>query len=412
MLSVRRAFRILLVAAVPGLAGLAIALWLLRPAPAALPHDAYIWQRQWNAALREAIAESPTQIRSWRVLLAQADQTGVFRHASLEVPPLAASGRPVIGVIRLEGQIANFDESRLIAGIRASLQAAHDKGLTLAGVEIDHDCASAKLARYAAFLARLRAELPAARPLAITALPAWLNAPALPAVLAQADEAVLQVHAVSNPQSGLFEPRRALDWVQRFSRLSPVPFRVALPAYGSQLRFDAFGNLAGVESEMPLLGAAGRREEMIVAPRDVQRLLRELQARPPARLAGFAWFRLPTGEDRRSWQPATWRAVLRDETLAETATLITRTSADPQLFDLVLHNPATTDVPLPARITLPAACSLADGANGYTFLASAQDKPALLRAQSGLLRPGHELVIGWARCPRNPESDLHVQLQP
>ncbi|MDP5240427.1 DUF3142 domain-containing protein [Uliginosibacterium sp. 31-16] len=404
--------RILLAAALLALSGLATGIWLLRPAPAALPHDAYIWQRQWNEPLREAIAESRAQIRSWRVLLAQADQTGVFRNASLEAPPLAASGRPVIGVIRIEGQIANFDESRLVAGIRATLDAARDKGLRLAGVEIDHDCASAKLPRYAAFLARLRAELPAARPLAITALPAWLDAPGLPAVLAQTDEAVLQVHAVSNPQSGLFEPRRALGWVERFSRLSPVPFRVALPAYGSQLRFDAFGNLAGVESEMPLLGAAGRREEMIVAPRDVQRLLRELQAHPPARLTGFAWFRLPTGEDRRSWQPATWRAVLRDETLAEAVTLSARTSADPQLFDLVVHNPATTDVPLPARITLPAACTLADGTNGYAFLAGTQDKPALLRAQSGLLRPGHELVIGWARCPYNPESDLHAQPQP
>jgi len=47
----------------------------------------------------------------------------------------------------------------------------------VAGVEIDHDCATARLSAYARFLSILRARLDRTVPLSITALPAWLSAP-------------------------------------------------------------------------------------------------------------------------------------------------------------------------------------------------------------------------------------------
>jgi hypothetical protein len=384
-------------------------IWWLRPAPAPLPHDAYIWQMRWNPSVREAITENAALIRSWRVLLAQADRTGRFRHTSLESPFLLASGRPVIGVIRIEGQIEQFDEKALLAGVQDTLERARAAGLPLAGIEIDHDCATARLPRYTAFLRNLRAALTPNLPLSITALPAWMESPALPALLAEANEAVLQVHAVVNPRSGLFDPQQASRWIEDFARISPHPFRVALPTYGSRLNFDAWGNLAGVESEMPLLAGAARSEEAIVSPLAVQSLLHALAQHRPPQLVGIVWFRLPTTNDQRAWQASTWRALMRGDALPTQLETIARPGSDPQRFDLLLRNPADVDIETPHSLTLPAHCTLTDGANGYLAMTDAQDKHGLQRAQSALLQPRHEIIIGWARCAHNPEPDIHVQ---
>ena len=88
--------------------------------------------------------------------------------------------------------------------------------------------------------------------LSITALPAWIPNPALPELLGKPDGVVLQVHFVSGPENNLIEPETAGSWVKSFSKLSPVPFRVALPLYGYRVTWDANGKVAAVEGEAPV----------------------------------------------------------------------------------------------------------------------------------------------------------------
>ena len=101
----------------------------------------------------------------------------------------------------------------------------------LAGLEIDYDCPTSKLAGYARFLAALRQRLAPDLALSITALPTWMSSSALERVAAEVSEIVLQVHAVDDPRHGLFDPAQAERWVRAFGRRTAQPFRVALPAY-------------------------------------------------------------------------------------------------------------------------------------------------------------------------------------
>jgi hypothetical protein len=356
------------------------------------PQDAYVWQRRWTPALRAALAGSAALVTQWRVLVAETDGGGALVPVDVDWSALGATRRPVIAVIRIDGTLARLDEAALLGRIRAL--ALRGKA---AGLEIDYDCATARLAAYGRFLTRLRAMPDLPSRLSITALPAWMGAASLPAVLAQTDEAVLQVHAVEAPENGLFDAGRARRWIDVFAALSPGRFRVALPDYGARADFDADGRLLAIESEVPRLAGGVRTGEMMAMPADAARLLRSLRDDPPEGFAGIVWFRLPTADDALTWSSATWRAVLRGDTLDAAVTAERRPTAKPGLDDIVLLNRGDIDAPLPQAIDLPPSCRPADGVNGYA-LEDGAGAPALERHQSALLRGHHVRTIGWARC--------------
>jgi hypothetical protein len=377
------------------------------PVGSAVPvHEAYIWQRQWRPALHEAVAASSRDVSRWRVLAAQASVSGVLVPVAVSHQVLRDSGRPVVMVVRIDGSLRLHDTAHLVQEIAALQQRWQADAAAPAMVEIDHDAGTAALPAYAAFLAQLRRALKGT-PLSITALPAWLGSPALGEVLAQVDESVLQVHAVQHPTQGLFDAARARAWVQAWSRRSAKPFLVALPCYGAAVGFDAFGNLRSVEGEMPRLARDASSRELMALPSEVSGLLTRLQRDRVRGLRGVAWFRLPTAEDRRAWSHATWLAVLRGQPLRGRATLQVRAASDPGAFDLVLVNTGPHDAELPRRVDADVACTAADGANGYAAWPS-PGVPALQRMAPGLLRSGHERVIGWLRCTGTGEGKANV----
>ncbi len=371
--------------------------------PRPLPQDAYVWQRVWTPGLRVALAASAGAIGGWRVLAAELDGGGVWREAGADLALLAAAGKPVTMVLRIEGQLAQWDSVALRRATLALLWRWRAAGVLVAAVEIDHDCGTGRLAAYAGFLSALRAELPADTRLSLTALPAWLGAPALAGVLASVDEAVLQVHAVSDPRAGLFDARRARAWMDAFDKVMERPWRVALPAYGSRVAWDDRGRIAAVESERPVLvGGVGARE-LLARPEEMAAFLARLDRDRPARLAGIAWFRLPTGDDRRAWSLPTWLAVTGRRPLNPHLTAEPRPTATAGLYDVVLTSDGATDAGLPAVIRVRGACEAADGVNGF-----AVDREAagivLRRTRDGLLRPGQARVAGWLRCAGGPPA--------
>lgn len=374
-----------------------------------LSHDAYVWQRQWRPEVGIAIQQNSDVVHAWHVLFAQIDANGSLRRVHPDVPALLASQRPVIAVVRIETQSGHFDANALrehILGLLSEIQAAN---IPLAGIEVDHDCARSQLPRYANFLAQLKQKLPFHLPLSATTLPDWLESPALPTLLSQLDESVLQVHAVTNPRTGLFDAAQAETWASRYAAITPRPFRVAVPNYGTQLRFDAHGNLIGVQSETPLLGQAAHIRELIVPPAQVQTLLQHLQHKPPRLFAGVVWFRLPVADDERGWHVGTWRAVITGRTLTQKLEITAHQQSDPQLFDILLRNPSDIDLETPTEIALPSDCQTADGLNGYDLVASAHAGMVLQRRQAGLFPPGQTRLIGWARCLLPPGNSLHVR---
>ena len=177
-----------------------------------LDQQLYVWQRQWTSAHDAALRDSRADFSTLRVLALQAFPQAGWSRARIDPALLKRDGRPLIAVIRLDGQLKGLDQDEVTAHIQQVLSDWQGQGLILSGVEIDHDAGNARLPAYREFLTHLRAVLPASLPLSITALPAWLDSPELPALLATVDSSVLQVHAVSDPRRGLFDPDQARQW--------------------------------------------------------------------------------------------------------------------------------------------------------------------------------------------------------
>ncbi|AEA72160.1 DUF3142 domain-containing protein [Pseudomonas brassicacearum] len=373
------------------------------PAPA-LDQQLYVWQRQWTKAHEPALRQSRGDFSSLRVLALQAFPGAGWSRARIDPALLKADGRPLIAVIRLDGQLKALDQDEVIAQIQQVLGDWQAQGLTPVGVEIDHDAGNARLPAYGKFLGQLRQVLPANVRLSITALPAWLDSPALPGLLETADSSVLQVHAVSDPRQGLFDPKQARRWAQRWNGVTKKPFYLALPAYGVALLTQESGAPV-VESEVPI-DRAGERRELLADPQQVAGLAVDLRADPPKHLAGLIWFRLPLAGDRRAWSLTTLGAVARGDNLDSRLAL--QWEEQGGLYDIRLVNQGNLDSPWPQRLTLAVgACDGVDALAGYTL----QQTPGLLtftRIQEGRLAAGSQRAIGWARCTKIDQGGFNV----
>lgn len=375
---------------------------------ASLPFDQqlYVWQRQWLPAHAEALAASHADFSTLRVLALQAHPGAGWSRIRVDAPLLRADGRPLVAVVRLDGQLPQLDAQRAREEITALLADWQAAGLTPQALEIDHDCASARLPGYTRFLAELRQALPPGLRLGITALPAWLSSPELDALLAQVDGSVLQVHGVSAPEQGLFDADKAFAWAQRWAERSERPFLLALPAYGAGLISSASG--AQVESEAPL-NLAGERRELSADPQQVAALVQRLRDERPAHLAGLIWFRLPLPGNRRAWPLATLRAVARGEPLAAALAVHVERPRGDDLRELSLTNTGNAPGPLPQRLDIAARdCQAFDALPGYRMQRS--DTGLVLERQAAAdLAAGQRRALGWARCSELDQGGIHVR---
>lgn len=373
------------------------------PAPI-LDQQLYVWQRQWKPAHEAALRQSRGDFSSLRVLALQAFPGAGWSRARIDPALLKADGRPLIAVIRLDGQLKSLDQDDVIAQIQQVLSDWQAQGLAPVGIEIDHDAGNARLPAYETFLTRLRQILPATLGLSITALPAWLDSPELPRLLATVDSSVLQVHAVSDPRQGLFDPKQARLWAERWSGVTTRPFYLALPAYGVALLSQESGAPV-VESEVPL-DRGGARRELLADPQQVAGLAADLRAKPPKHLSGLIWFRLPLAGDRRAWSLTTLSAVARGDSLD--SHLAVHLEEQGGLYDIRLVNQGNLDSPWPQRLTLAVgACDGVDALAGYTL----QQTPGLLtftRIQEGRLAAGAQRAVGWARCTKIDQGGFNV----
>lgn len=372
------------------------------PPPVAHNHAAYVWQRRWSADLTATLEASRKQLTELRVLALERDPGGRWVDAAPDLAALAADGRPVVLVVRIDGfRPPDLGEAAAIAA-RLSERAAdwQAAAVRLAGLELDHDCARSRLPDYVGLLDALKPALPAL-PLSITALPDWTGAPGWAELLARVDHAVLQVHAVDRPERGIFEAERAEAQARAFAAQSGGrPWRLALPAYGLALRTDREGRVTGIEAERPR-GASPDRgwQEWRADPVAVAELLRRLWAEPPPGLAGVLWFRLPRAGDRRAWSWTTLAAVIDGAPLAADFAVESRPSPGGAL-DLWIANRGNLDA-APPVIRIDGVCAFGDAlppwrrelAEGQRFVADS----------GGHLRAGSRQPIGWLRCEASPQ---------
>ena len=264
-----------------------------------------------------------------------------------------------------------------------------EHGLPLDTLEIDHDCATARLPAYVEFLRKLRQKLPSNIALSITALPTWLDSDQLAPLLTIPEQSVLQVHAVLNPMQGLFDAARARAWLNAYARRTRHPWRIALPTYGSRVSWDEQGRVRAIASEQASLTPAGASQELLVTPQSMLDFVTALDRHHPAGLRGIVWFRLPTDDDTRAWSVPSWQAVLARAPLLSNLQVQAQAGSndDPHgVRDVMLINAGNADAHLPA-------CRAGNG--GFTILDGRKifahgGSPALsltIRLTSGLVVP-------------------------
>ncbi len=381
------------------------------PASAAPTSGVYIWQRVWMPAHVDALKNSRTLFSELRVLAAQQHPREGWIDAHVDLAALKSDGRAVRPVIRLDGRLPTLNADAIATSAHDTILAWRAAGVNVDGVEIDFDCASPRLADYAKLLAAIRKKLPNDVTLSITALPAWIGATGLASVLAQSDEAVLQVHAVSDPKHGLFDAKQARQWIDAFAKQAAKPFRVALPAYGSALVLDAQGHQVGVESEAPL-AEPGERLELFSDPRAVADLLRTLEKTPPPNLRGYLWFRLPLSGDHRAWPLTTIDAVIGGKDLHSAWTPEIGDGGN-GAFDISVRNSGNIEATLPASVEIGGSgCKDADALPGYRIerdnSARINGAPRFVRETDKTLPATQTRPLGWVRCTHLVPGDLHV----
>lgn len=202
-------------------------------------------------------------------------RAGTFRKESLaaklvlpEVWAGKSEGMEVHLVFNLDYSLVEAFENLPLEGLARSLETqivqertrAERAGIPVVGIELDFDCPTRLLPRYAELLHRLRPALRAGNmALSITALPTWFGSGAVEQVQAETDFTVPQFYEPQIP--------RTLNDFATVSRLTLLerglaqagrrgaPFYAGLPAYGHALIYDEQGKLLGTYRGMSALQA-------------------------------------------------------------------------------------------------------------------------------------------------------------
>jgi hypothetical protein len=388
-----------------------------------LPQEAYVWQRAWTPAVREAVGKA-VDFRSLVVLAAEVDLSS--RPPRTVRPAIAwdlLKGRPVGLALRIgrfhgwgggTGRFADEPETvRLLAGLAGGLaREARSHGLDLWEIQLDYDCPESKLADYPVLVRAVdRAVDPT--PVTLTALPSWLrNERAFRDVARSADGFVLQVHFLRTPTRPdeaveLVDPKEAVHAVEQAAKAGR-PFRVALPTYSYGAVFDERGALLGLAAEG---SRRSGRAEVSADPAALAALVRGWTESRPKEMQGLIWYRLPTADDARNWPWETLRAVMAGRVPRAGVRAEIR-EPRPLLHEIDVVNIGEAEVPIPSPLhirwdsdTLMAADAIAG-----TRLFRSGPREARLEAPATVrpLRPGERRTVAWLRFTR--PAEVHVEI--
>jgi hypothetical protein len=303
-----------------------------------------------------------------------------------------------------------------LAGLAERLvQEAESKKLGIKELQVDFDCATAKLAGYQSWVELLR-ERVAPVPVAITVLPTWMDDPAFRPLVEAAGQYVLQVHSLERPRSleselTLMNPSAARSAVAKASRLG-VPFRVALPTYGYTVAFDGQGRFLGLSAEGSARNwpAGARLREVRANPLEIAPLVRDWSTNRPAALAGIIWYRLPTVVDNFNWRWPTLNAMVGARIPRKSVRVDTH-RVESGLVEISLVNNGELDIS--SRLAVQTRWSGArliagDGLRGFE-LADREASSVLFTTGSRphRLPAGEQEIIGWLRL----SADREVQVE-
>ncbi len=399
-------------------------------APAApWTQEVYVWQRQSSPALTQALDAARPFVAGFQFLGAEVSWSGgkpqVFR-PDLDFAKLAKLGRPVGLVLRIGPYPGPFlpDDvtAQALASLASSLLAsARAGGLTPGELQIDFDCAEARLDGYRVWLGALR-QAAGKTSLVFTALPVWLRHPAEFSALAHvADGFVLQVHSLDKPTSPnspftLCDPAQVRVWSAQAGQVG-VPFRLALPTYGYLVAFDSSGKFFALAAEgQPPDWPQGTQVRSVRSDAvALAQLAQALAKAPPPHCQGLIWFRLPVAGDRLNWDFSTLQVILQNGLPVPQLTVAVNWP-EPGLAEISVVNTGQITEPPPAQVSLQwpvnSPPQAADALGGFRLdLKNAENQAVLLNANAApgvFLVPGSRLPIAWLRFAHATPLDAKI----
>jgi hypothetical protein len=393
-----------------------------------LRQEAYVWQRDWSPAVRDAVGQA-RDFASLVVLAAEVDlrqRAPQVARVPLDAEALKGYGKPVGAALRVHTFPGRFaDDPGMVQHLQALIRdvaaEARAKGIALAEIQMDYDCPESKLEDYRGLLASLK-QAAAPVPLTFTALPAWLRQRyAFRKMIEAADGYVLQVHSLKPPEWAgtgdivLTEPSEARFNVEEAARFAH-PFRVALPTYGYQAAYDARGKLLGLMAEGPLITL----DESVTIrtarsdPAAMAGLVRGWTRAHPRELTGILWYRLPVAGDRLNWTWPTLRAVMAGRAPQGQVRAVPR-KPEAGLVEVDLVNEGEAEALWPTTVQVgwkkDGSFLAADGLAGYRLSREGGREVRLERPSRALgtaLRPGERRVVAWLRF----KAPTEVQIEP
>ncbi len=421
----RIAFRVVIGLSLAGFAGCGRAPRAQGP----FPQEAYVWQRIWDSNVVAAVDVANRAAGFHRLVVLGAEiawQDGVPRvvRVPFSAAPFLPPSHPAGLALRVgpfAGPFRPTDETaRLVrATARDLLHGARRQGFEPSELQLDFDCATARLEGYRVWLEALRGDV-APVPLVFTALPAWLEARSFAPLARAADGFVLQVHSLARPRDGeatfqLCDPQSARRAVELAGRAG-VPFRVALPTYGYLAAFDPEGRFLGASAEgYPAGRPPGTTwRELAADPVAMAGLVRNWQADRPATLRGLIWYRLPVPGDRLNWRLRTLETVMSGRIPAPELAIVSR-SPEPLLTEIELRNQGTADHtgPVFVRVTWAGAHLVGhDGIRGFTSLGGVHPDEILFTNAICRLPAGDAVIIGWVRLDAAVPVTLEIPPSP
>lgn len=389
-----------------------------------MPQEVYVWQRSWQEPVRSAVRATAPAMERFTVLAAEI--TWVKGQPKLtRVEPdwatLKESNKGVGLAVRIGAYGGPFERdgtfTKGLGELAASLIAqARAQGVEPAEVQLDFDCAEAKLAGYRVWVEALRERVKSV-PVTITALPSWLDQREFAPLTRATDGFVLQVHALNRPKDiqtnvPLCDPFAARRAVETAAKVG-VPFKVALPTYSYLTAFNQEGRFIGASAEGPANDwpPGVFTKELAAEPKAMAALVQTWTTNRPASLQGIIWYRLPVASDRWNWDWATLAQVMQGQVPEAHWQVMTR-SPEPGLVEVVLTNAsnARSTPQQTVRVAwkdgrLVASDSLAGSELEEPKPMVAEFKPT---KQTRALAPGESRLLGWLRFDGSVE--VHSEL--
>lgn len=390
-----------------------------------LSQDVYVWQRNWNQAVRDAVTEHGSNFETLVAL--KAEVTWRAKRPDLVQVPLdysllKKSGAHIGLALRIGPYpgpfLANDRATRFLTSVAiALLSEAQSKGCKPDELQIDFDCAQSKLDGYRVWVTAIRDAI-APVPVIITALPSWLNEPSFPKLISAADGYVLQVHSLEAPKSAdapftLCDPAEARRAVERAGQWN-VPFRVALPTYGYVIAFNRHGKFAGLSADGPRKDWPSdyQLREVRTDPLIMAEMVRFWATNHPASMRGIIWYRMPVADDILNLRWPTLAAMIAGRVPRENVRAAAR-RVEPGLVEISLVNDGQLDLSsrLAVEVTWTNARLIAgDGINGFN-LADAGSGTAKFHVDDNSFRlpAGEKRIVGWLRLSEDREVKVEIK---